>query len=192
MAGPTLNGLGILRGALAQVQIGGWVAAGGSASLVDLGGLRAVKIGGGNKVHLTQADNCLFPIDGFNTEASLDVSLTLLEDDLKNFARASGDVDSSVAIAAGVSATYPIDQPASANFWQVVITVAGQSLKIGADTYTKWTLTMWKALIEGKRAIDLSRDKEGTNPVTLHGILDTTVTATTTTGRVGKLVLSVA
>ncbi len=191
MAGPTLNSLGILRGALAQVQVGSWVAAGGSGSLVDLGGLRAIKIGGGNKVHLTQVDNCLWAIDAFNTEQSLDVALTLVEADLKNFSRASGDVDASVAVSAGISATYPIGQLAAVNFWQVVLTVAGLSIKIGADTYTKWTLTLWRVLIEGKRALDLSRDKEGTNPVTLHGIYDSTVTATTTVGNVGKLVFSV-
>lgn len=191
MPGPTLNSLGILRGALAQVQIAPWVAAGGSGSLVDLGGLRAIKIGGGNKVHLTQIDNCLWAIDGFNTEQSLDVAVTLVEGDLKNFSRASGDVDASVAVAAGVSATYPLEQLAAVSFWQIVLTVPGLALKIGADTYIKWTMTLWRALIEGKRAIDLARDKEATNPITAHALYDSTVTATTTSGHIGKVVFSV-
>jgi hypothetical protein len=192
MPGPTLNSLGILRGALAQVQIAPWVAAGGSGSLVDLGGLRAIKIGGGNKVHLVQVDNCQWAIDAFNTEQSIDVGVTLVEADLKNFARASGDVDSSVAVSAGISATYPIGQIAGVNFWQIVLTVAGLAIKIGADTYTKWTMTLWRAIIEGKRALDLSKDKDGTNPVTVHGLYDSTVTASTTVGNVGKLVFSVS
>ncbi len=188
---PTINSLGILRGALAQVQIAPWIAAGGSGSLVDLGGLRAIKIGGGNKVHLTQIDNCLWAIDGFNTEQSLDVGLTLLEADLKNFSRAGGDVDASVAVSAGVSMTYPIEQLSGVNFWQVVLTVPNISIKIGADTYVKWTMTLWRAFVEGKRALDLARDKEGTNPVTLHALYDSTVTATTTSGHVGKVAFSV-
>ncbi|MDD2857790.1 MAG: hypothetical protein PHU75_03860 [Candidatus Nanopelagicales bacterium] len=194
MPAVTMNSQDFLKGALAQIEVAPWVTAAGASAYLNMGACTGIQITGERKMKDVEADNSTWPLDVYNIGSGAEIHFTLKEADLLKFAQAFGDVDTAVAGPTTTTRTYPIDELATVAKWAIKITVAGQSMVpgvnevAGANTYIKRVYSFHRCVIQGKVAHKLTKSDEVSVDVVAKAYLDTSVTASTTQGRIGKIV----
>jgi hypothetical protein len=197
------NSLDLLKGALARLQVGKWVTAGGSATLLDCGWLRNVDITMTRESKLVEVDNCTYAIDAYFQKASALLKATMVEASLRKLAMALGSDptattgDVVVLTTPGHTATWAIDEPSALQYWQVVLSVASQ-LMIPAHTedptaqYTTRTYTFWRGLMKANISQAFKRTDETVIPIEIDFLMDTSITYSKgVIGKIGKIVDSV-
>ena len=184
-----LNSLDLQRGVLAQVELSPWVTAGGAGSFLDLGAVRGLSLDIKQTMKQVEADNSLYPLDVYPTKAEAILSFEVQQADLKKMANALGELTAKVIIVGATSASLPLGQPTGGNYWQVRISAPNVGgMKPGSDTYHNRTHTLWRCVQEPALTMKLVRGDETVYKFSLHVVLDTTVTPSTTTDQIGKVV----
>ena len=198
------NSLDLMKGALARLQIGKWVTAGGSATLLDGGWLRDVQLTLGHDTKLVEVDNCTWGIDAYHQKSHASLKASMVEAALRKLAMAMGSDptattgDVTVLTTPGHTATWAIDEPSAMQYWQVLLTVEGQSMIPGytedaTANYIKRVYTFWRGLMKAAISQAFKRGDETVIPIEIDFLLDTSVTYSKgVTGRIGKIVDSTA
>jgi hypothetical protein len=190
MANPTINNLDFLKGALAEVSLCPWASGGTPSNWTPLGALREVKVDGGRDVKIIEADNALWALDAYYSKAALKAGFKIMQADLLKLAQSIGNSSSDVVVAGGV-ASFPIDELVQLNYYSLLISVAGQSMKPGANTYIRRTVTLYKGILHGKIDMILKRDQDVETGVEFEALLDTSIAVPTygasTKGRIGTI-----
>lgn len=194
------NSLDLMKGALARLQIGKWVTAGGAATLLDAGWLRDVQFSLGHDTKLVEVDNCTWAIDAFYVKSHASVKASMAEASLRKLAMAMGNDptattgDVTVLTTPGHTATWALDEPSALQYWQVLITIAEQNM-IPAHTedptaaYIKRVYTFWRGLMKAAISQSFKRGEETVIPIEIDFLFDTSITYSKgVTGRIGKIV----
>lgn len=182
------NSLDFLKGVLAQIDFSDWVTAGGAGTYNKYGGwIEDLSIEESREWAKIEPDNCTYPVDAFPTKSSIVIKGTFVEASLRKKVLAIGGATSDVNVASG-TATLPLKELSTLTYFQVKITVAGQSMKPGHtefpnDVYIKRTWTFWRCLFKSK----VSRALKGVvkTPFEIEVFYDTTVTESSTKGALG-------
>jgi len=94
----------------------------------------------------------------------------------------------------GHTATWAIDEPSAMQYWQVLLTVDGQSMipayaEDATANYIKRIYTFWRGLMKAAISQAFKRGDETVIPIEIDFLLDTSVTYSKgVTGRIGKIV----
>jgi len=197
----------MLKGARAYVQVAPWVTAGGAGTLIAMGFVDDVSFEASTEIKKISAGNCFLPIDGYVSARDFGLKFTVKEARLRHFAQAlnddpinGGTGDVVVRPTANFDAKLGLDEQQGMRYWQVVCTISDQLMMpsyttedASDPTYTKRTITLWRCLLETKTSAKLVRDGEWSVPVTVHPLVDSSVTYSKgVVGRVGKIVDSVS
>lgn len=196
-----VNSQDFLKGAKALVQVAPWVTAGGAGTLISMGFVNDVSFEAATEVKKITASNCLIPVDGYASSRDFGMKFTIAESRLRHFAQAlmddpinGGTGDVVVRGSANYDAKLALDEQQLMRYWQVVVTVADQSMlpaysEDSSTTYVKRTITLWRCLLDTKTSAKFVKDGEWQVPVTVSAVVDSSVTYSKgATGRVGKIV----
>jgi hypothetical protein len=189
-----------MKGALARLQIGKWVTAGGAATLLEGGWLRDVQLTLGHDTKVVEVDNCTWAIDAYPTKSHASLKASMVEAALRKLAMAMGGDptastgDVTVLITPGHTATWAIDEPTALQYWQVLVTVAGQSMipayaEDATANYINRVYTFWRGLMKAAISQAFKRGDETVIPIEIDFLMDTSVTYSKgVIGRIGKIV----
>ena len=174
---PTFNTLDQLAGGRGRVQIGPYVTAGGSATLVDLGLVKGLDIKHKQTYEKRYAGNATHPMLAWLKQQEVTISFEAMQASLQNFVQALNELRTVVTTSAGVSNTALVGEATQPqNLWQVVIGVPNTSMKPGSDTYAARIMTFWACVQEGDLTLPIDVGKDVTYKFNLHALFDSTVT----------------
>ena len=191
-----INTLDHLKGSIAQFQIAPWVTggSGGSPSYIDVGEQQALDVTIKGTTKEIDPSNSMAPTDEFLTSIKVEISLELLQADLRNLATAMGYLRASGA--AGVpypvivtggsgSAQLALGEPGAQQYFNILCTVRGQNmLNTGnpSNPYTALTVALWRCVQVPNSTIKLVRDGNVTYKCTYKVLRDSTAIPQTTSG----------
>jgi len=193
MAGITgANSLDFIKGALAQVDWGTYVAAGGAVTYSYGGWMENIQVTPIREMQDIEPGNCTFPVDSFVTKSGITITGALMEASLRKLQAVLGGVDADVLVASSTG-TLPLKEVTATNWKGVKISIAGQSMtpaytESAALVFIQRVITLHRCLLRPTGAIELDRTKVWTVPFEIRAYYDTSVTETTSQGRLGKIV----
>jgi len=187
------NSLDFLKGPLVAFDYGAWVTAGGAVTYKYGGWLDTdLEIEFIRETAKIEPGNSTYPVDAYFTKSGLVVRGTLMEASLRKLQAVLGGAEADVLVATSTG-TLPLKEVTSSNWWGVRLSVASQSMtpaytESTALVFVQRVVTLHRCMFKSRGPIKLDRTGIWKVPFEVEAFYDTSVTESTSLGRIGKIV----
>jgi len=187
------NSLDFLKGPLVAFDYGTYVAAGAAVTYKYGGWIDTdLEIEFTRDVAKIEPGNSTYPVDAYFTKSGIMIRGTLMEASLRKLQAVLGGTDADVLVASSTG-TLPLKEVSSTNWWGVKLSVASQSMQpayteSAALTFVQRVVTLHRCLFRPNGPIQLDRTGIWKVKFELEAFYDSSVTESTSLGRLGKIV----